>query len=110
MQTTTKPHLHSLSHHGYIQGLTISASSTNTPLCHFFGNLRYGLPAQRWRRASVLPVDYSYGTREEPGKCEKGAGVCPQPAFLGPVDRSGWSEDCFQVNVWVPVGDGPEGG
>jgi carboxylesterase type B len=26
------------------------------------------------------------------------------------VDKSVWSEDCFQVNVWVPVGDAPEGG
>jgi len=110
MQTTTNPYVHSLSHRGYIQGLTFSAIATNTPLCHFFGNLRYGLPAQRWRRASPLPSDYSYGTKEEPGKCDKGAGVCPQPAFLGPVDKSVWSEDCFQVNVWVPVGDAPEGG
>lgn len=116
MQTTQDPYLKSLSHRGFIQGLTISKPSspnntTNTPLCHYFGGVRYGLaPSQRWRRASPLPESYSYGTKEQPGHCEGGTGVCPQPAFLGPQDQSAWSEDCFQCNVYVPIGEVPEGG
>lgn len=110
MQTTQEPYLQSLAHRGYIQGLTLSAASTNTPLCHFFGGLRYALPPQRWRKAIPLPSGYSYGTKEQPGECDEGAGVCPQPEFLGPVDQSGWTEDVFQVNVWVPIGEAPKDG
>ena len=115
MQTTQDPYIKSLSHRGFIQGLTISKPSNNkhnnTPLCHYFGGVRYGLaPSQRWRRASPLPDNYSYGTKDQPGRCEGGAGVCPQPAFLGPQDQSAWSEDCFQCNVYVPVGEVPQGG
>ena len=116
MQTTQDPYVRSLSHRGFIQGLTISKPSSNnnnnnTPLCHYFGGVRYGLaPSQRWRRASPLPETYSYGTKDQPGRCEGGAGVCPQPSFLGLQDQSGWSEDCFQCNVYVPAGEVPEGG
>lgn len=35
-----------------------------------------------------------------------GCGVCPQPG----VDEKEWDEDCLQCNVWVPVGEAPEGG
>lgn len=116
MQTTAKPHLHPLPNHGYIQGLTIfskdaSDPANSNPICHFYGGVRYALPPQlRWRKASKLPADYSYGTREEPGRCDGGAGVCPQVGFLGPPDESCWSEDCFQCNVYVPVGEAPKQG
>ena len=112
MQTTQTPYLKSLSHRGYIQGLTISKPSSD-PLCHYFGGVRYGLsPSERWRRAFPLPETYSYGTKEQPGRCEGGAGICPQPGFspIGLKDQEGWSEDCFQCNVYVPVGEVPEGG
>ena len=32
--------------------------------------------------------------------------MCPQPG----LDEKEWDEDCLQCNVWVPVGEAPEGG
>lgn len=108
MQSKT-PHTRSLAHHGYIRGLTIS-SATDT-LCHYYGNLRYALPpSQRWRKAIPLPGSYSYGTHDEPADCQGVAGVCPQPGFGGPPDQSHWTEDCFQLNVYVPAQEPPERG
>ncbi|OJJ41076.1 hypothetical protein ASPWEDRAFT_102513 [Aspergillus wentii DTO 134E9] len=109
METSQHPHIQSLGQRGYIQGTTIVSKSTNSPLCHYFGGLRYALPpAQRWRRAHPLPSSYTYGTKEQPGRHDGKAGVCPQPGFRGPADETGWSEDCFQCNVWVPVGEAPK--
>lgn len=109
MDTSQVPYLKPLAHRGYVHGSTISNSSH--ALCHFFGGVRYALPpAERWRKALRLPPSYSYGSRERPERHDRGAGVCPQPGFLGPPDESHWSEDCFQCNVWVPVGEPPVGG
>lgn len=111
MDTIQRTHLQSLSHRGFVRGVTISSKATDTPLCHFYGGLRYGLaPSKRWRRAHPLPESYTYGTKEEPGLCDGGAGVCPQPGFIGPPDESSWTEDCFQCNVWVPIGEPPKDG
>ena len=99
-------HIHSLAHHGYIRGLTLSNNA-----CHYYGNLRYALPPlQRWRKALALPESYSYGSLDDPADCQGVAGVCPQGGFLEPPDESGWTEDCFRVNVYVPVGPVPDGG
>jgi hypothetical protein len=109
MDTSQVPYLKPLAHRGFVHGSTISNSSH--ALCHFFGGVRYALPpAERWRKALRLPPSYSYGSRERPGQHDRGAGVCPQPGFLGPPDESHWSEDCFQCNVWLPVGEPPVGG
>lgn len=148
------PYLKSLAHRGFVQGLTLSTSSNTSQqqqpnpsqaqetqveekmLCHYFGNIRYALPPPaRWRRARPLPSEWSYGTRERPGLCTGGAGVCPQvgasSASTGgdgdgkrrrrrgmsvwrdavkPRDGDGEEEDCFRCNVWVPVGSPPERG
>lgn len=99
-------HVHSLAHHGYIRGLTLSNNA-----CHYYGNLRYALPPpQRWRKAIPLPDSYSYGSLDDPADCQGVAGVCPQGGFLEPPDESAWTEDCFRVNVYVPVGEVPDGG
>ncbi|KAJ5571970.1 hypothetical protein N7535_005630 [Penicillium sp. DV-2018c] len=115
MNQTRRSHLKSLAHRGTIQGVTISTGTPSTPkdLCHFYGGVRYGLaPSQRWRRAKPLPPSFTYGSPETPGRCDTGAGLCPQPGFLhlSPENPDAWDEDCFQCNVWTPVGDEPEGG
>ena len=116
METISRTYIKSLAHRGTIQGVTISTSSSSTSnakdLCHYFGGVRYGLaPAERWRRAQPLPASFTYGSEEAPGRCNGGAGLCPQPGFRHtPENPDAWNEDCFQCNVWTPVGDVPEGG
>ncbi|CEJ55419.1 hypothetical protein PMG11_01679 [Penicillium brasilianum] len=113
METSSRPRLHTLAHRGTIQGLTISSTQSSTDLCHYFGGVRYALPPlQRWRRARRLPSTFTYGSKDAPGRCETGAGLCPQPGFLNisPVNEDAWTEDCFQCNVWVPLGEAPRGG
>lgn len=117
MEVTHRPHTISLSHRGTITGLTISTKAATarprTYLCHYYGGIRYALPPpQRWRRARKLPAGYTYGSEDAPGKCDSGAGVCPQPGFmnLSPPNEELWTEDCFQCNVWVPVGEAPRRG
>ncbi|KAJ5096106.1 CAZyme family CE10 [Penicillium alfredii] len=118
METTRRPLLKSLAHRGVVQGVTISTrknrdSRESQDLCHFFGGVRYALPpSQRWRRARPLPASFVYGSRDAPGQCDGGAGLCPQPGFLSiaPENEAAWNEDCFQCNVWVPTGEPPRGG
>lgn len=100
----------SLSKHGYIQGQTLTDKATGSQLCHAYTNVRYALPPQRWRRAIPLPASYSYGTRENPGDCRGVIGTYPQPGLLEAADESTWTEDCFALNVYVPVGKAPEHG
>ncbi|KAJ5309018.1 hypothetical protein PENANT_c020G00477 [Penicillium antarcticum] len=109
---TTRKTAKSLGHRGTIQGLTIS-NDQNQDLCTYYGGVRYAIkPSERWRRAKPLPKTYTYGTTENPADCTTGAGLCPQPGFLNlsPETPEIWDEDCFQCNVWVPLGDVPEGG
>ncbi|KAK1143140.1 hypothetical protein N8T08_007024 [Aspergillus melleus] len=111
METRRHPCLKSLSRRGYIQGVTLCDKSTDNPFCHYFGGLRYALPpSQRWRKARKLPSTYTYGTKNHPCPCTGPAGVCPQPSFLSLSKEIGWSEDCFQCNVWVPAGEPPKEG
>ncbi|CAG8090844.1 unnamed protein product [Penicillium salamii] len=113
METTRRPYLRSLAHRGTIQGVTISTASSSQDLCHYFGGLRYGLaPSQRWRRATPIPASFTYGSTDAPGRCDGGAGLCPQPGFLNlsPENPDAWNEDCFQCNVWTPLGEPPAGG
>ncbi|KAJ5788354.1 hypothetical protein N7457_003344 [Penicillium paradoxum] len=113
METIRRNHIKSLAHRGTIQGITISNPSESKDLCHYFGGVRYGLaPSQRWRRAQPLPASFTYGSEEAPGRCDGGAGLCPQPGFLhiSPENPDAWDEDCFQCNIWTPVGDVPDGG
>ncbi|GFG20286.1 uncharacterized esterase/lipase C417.12 [Aspergillus udagawae] len=111
METIRYPYVKSLARRGYVQGVTITSKATNTPLCRFFGGIRYGLdPSQRWRRAQRLPSDYAYGSRDQPGQCVRLSGVCPQPSFMNLSFEDEWTEDCFQCNVWVPVAEPPTEG
>ncbi|KAL1965949.1 hypothetical protein VTN77DRAFT_5082 [Rasamsonia byssochlamydoides] len=124
MDTIREPYILDLAHRGCIQGVTIlqkpdsrtkeKATATQqgdaVPLCRYFGGLRYALPpTRRWGQARPLPRDYSYGMRENPGRHDGQAAVCPQPGASS-EDIDGLDEDCFQCNVWVPVGSRPDGG
>ncbi|KAL3472204.1 Alpha/Beta hydrolase protein [Aspergillus californicus] len=111
METNQKPYLKSLAQRGYVQGVTISSKSSNSPLCHYFGGLRYALPPpERWRKAPPLPPTYSYGTKNQPYECPGSTGVCPQANFMDLSASEGWNEDCVQCNVWVPLGEPPKDG
>lgn len=110
---TREPYILDLAHRGSIQGVTIlkrkNDKGKTAPLCHYFGGVRYALPpTRRWGQARPLPRDYSYGSRSNPGRCDGQAAVCPQPKAS--FNEQGVDEDCFQCNVWVPVGRGPDGG
>lgn len=111
MQTSRRPYLRSLAHRGTVEGVTLSANQAD--LCHYFGGVRFALPPpERWRRARHLPSDFTYGSKEIPGRCDGGAGMCPQPGFLNLSNptESDWNEDCFQCNIYVPIEDAPKGG
>ncbi|KAL4921301.1 Alpha/Beta hydrolase protein [Aspergillus aurantiobrunneus] len=111
METIQIPYLKALGGRGYIQGSTISSKSSNSPLCHYFGGLRYALPPpKRWRKAQRLPPTYSYGTRDHPYQCPGATHSCPQATFFNLSNTEFGNEDCFQCNVWVPVGRPPENG
>jgi hypothetical protein len=105
-QNQTDTIILNLGAHGYIQGRGICDDNNAAPLAQYFGGIRYALPpSQRWAMARRLPVDYSYGSSTNPGKCDGRAVTCPQP-FMGEQGR----EDCFECNVWTPVGRCPDGG
>jgi carboxylesterase type B len=96
---------------GYLEGLTIS--SNNTPALHYFGGLPYAQPPtglHRFRSPRKLPPDYSYGTKESPGRHTGGSKICPQPPSRLPVDSSLFDEDCLQLNIWIPAGKAPTNG
>lgn len=99
-----------LGSHGCIQGRLIRDTDENAanaaPLAQYFGGVRYALPpSQRWAMARRLPAEFTYGTETNPGKCDGRAVTCPQPF----MEDQG-SEDCFECNVWMPVGRCPDGG
>ncbi|PYH75596.1 alpha/beta-hydrolase [Aspergillus uvarum CBS 121591] len=111
MEYIKHPYLQSLGQHGYIEGVTLHEKTTNKPYCHYFGGVRYAHPPpQRWRKAQKLSTSYSYGSKDQPGPANGRTGICPQPRFLDVVSEDGWTEDCFQCNIWVPTGKAPENG
>lgn len=111
MEPLRSPCLKSLEHRGFVQGVTLTDRTTNSPWCHYFGGLRYALPpTERWRKAQKLPPSYSYGSKDHPGQCAGATGVCPQPTFPRLSLGDSLSEDCFQCNVWVPAGEPPKDG
>ncbi|KAL4798934.1 Alpha/Beta hydrolase protein [Aspergillus venezuelensis] len=111
MQTVQTPYLKSLGPRGYVQGRTISSKPSNTPLCHYFGGIQYALPPpQRWRKARKLPESYTYGTKDQPFHCPGATHSCPQVIFSNISTEELGQEDCFQCNVWVPLGEPPEEG
>ncbi|KAL4944889.1 hypothetical protein BDV06DRAFT_232302 [Aspergillus oleicola] len=111
MQTIQTPYLKSLGPRGYVQGCTISSKQSNNPLCHYFGGIQYALPPpQRWRKARKLPTSYNYGTKDRPFPCPGSTHSCPQATFFNLSSEELGQEDCFQCNVWVPLGEPPEEG
>lgn len=111
---STAPYPISVGSLGHIEGLTVSDSSNSqAPLCHYFGGLPYALPPTgpyRFRRPRSLPSQFKYGTKANPSRFTGGTGVCPQPGFRSPPDKSLWDEDCLQLNIWKPAGKAPAGG
>jgi hypothetical protein len=106
-----EPYTLDLGHRGFIQGVSILKEKDSSPLCRYFGGLRYALPpTRRWGKSRPLPRNFSYGTRESPGRYDGQAKVCPQPDASWGDPAAGLDEDCFQCNVWVPVGEKPDGG
>jgi len=102
----TRPYVVDLYSRGFIQGVTYL--SNGKPLCHYFGGVPYALQPTgglRWRKPQPLAPDYSYGTEKDPGVFTGKTAVCPQPG-----NNSATSEDCSQVNIWVPTGDAPKNG
>ena len=96
---------------GYIEGLTINTN--DTPAVHYFGGLPYALPPTgqwRFRSPRKLPPGYTYGTASRPGQFMKGTWVCPQPPSSIPPDASEVSEDCLQLNIWIPARPPPKDG
>ncbi|KAF2260592.1 paraben-hydrolyzing esterase precursor [Lojkania enalia] len=107
MRTTQEPYLRDLSFRGFVEGVTYKDENFK-PLCHYFGGIPYALPPVRWQKPIPLPACYRYGTRENPGKFAGEVSTCPQPDKGS--NKAKWDENCLQTNIWLPVGEPPEGG
>lgn len=96
---------------GHVEGLTVlstTASSRGEPLCHYLGGLPYALPPvgpYRFRQPRHLPDGYRYGTKANPGRFTGSTATCPQP--WPSSKRSLWSEDCLQLNIYLPAAKRP---
>ncbi|KAF2036526.1 alpha/beta-hydrolase [Setomelanomma holmii] len=109
---TTQPHQIDMQFRGHVEGLTY-LDQNSQPLCYLFSGVPYALPPVgpfRLRKPRALPPCYRYGTRANPARFTGGCGLCPQPGPSEGHGGSAWDEDCLQSNVWVPVGEAPDGG
>jgi carboxylesterase type B len=112
MKDRSRPYLRDLQFRGFVEGLTY-LDKKSQPLCHFFGGIPYALPPVgpfRWQKPRSLPACYRYGTRANPGRYTGNCSICPQPEKDSSVNEEFWDEDCLQLNVWMPIGEPPEGG
>ena len=112
MSKPSAPYLRDLQFRGIVEGLTYLDSTSQQPQCHFFGGIPFGLPPVgpfRFQRPRSLPTCYRYGTKANPGRFTGKCSLCPQAGRKENDDRL-WDEDCLQSNIWIPVGEPPEGG
>lgn len=109
--SSTKTVVHKVGATGYQQRTAFLDPTTGEITCYRAGGIRYArpldLPKQRWRRAQAVATTTTYGTREQPTDCTGLAAECPQPG--GRVGALA-SEDCLQLNVWMPAESAPAGG
>ncbi|KAF8851792.1 carboxylesteras-like protein [Acephala macrosclerotiorum] len=96
---------------GIIEGATLFIKRTKAPKCYRFSRVPYARPPTghlRWRKPQPLPSTFSYSS-DDPEQYAKPSSVCPQPRIFGrQTERH--DEDCLQNNIWVPLGNPPEGG
>jgi carboxylesterase type B len=112
-QLEQKPYILNAESLGHLEGLTLINSATSQTTLTFFGGIPYALPPvaeYRFRAPRRLPEHYRYGTKANPGRYNRFAGVCPQPGWLGPADESSWDENCLFMNIYVPGGAAPAEG
>ncbi|KAF2994372.1 hypothetical protein E8E13_001655 [Curvularia kusanoi] len=96
---------------GYLEGLTVS--SNGKPAVRYFGGIPYALPPtgpHRFRAPRNLPPDYRYSTATKIGCFKGSAAICPQPPSRRLLDTSKVSEDCLQLNIWIPARSAPKDG
>lgn len=67
---------------------------------------------RRWKRTRGLREGYVYGGGKEAFDATRWGEVCWQVPFAGMMEKLeyGGGGDCLRVNVWMPVGEAPEGG
>ena len=109
----TEPCRRSIGRLGFVEGVLIKNDDGAKTLCEYFGGISYALPPVgrfRWQRPRPLPASFRYGSPSSPGSHTGGAGLCPQPVASGALETAAWTEDCLQVNVWVPAGRSPKTG
>lgn len=97
---------------GVLQGTTILDTGTKAPKCHRFSRVPYAIPpiaSRRWRKPEPLQASFSYGSESEPGRYTEQPLMCPQ-LNEKLAQNAGYSEDCLQLNIWVPTGEAPEKG
>ncbi|KAJ7687223.1 Alpha/Beta hydrolase protein [Mycena rosella] len=115
---TTSPANVDLAGAGALRGLTIS--SPEGVRCTRYLGIPYALPPvgeHRWRRPRPLPSNFSYSVPDgSPRDCTRFGTVCEQPIMMagdkviGGNETDSFGEDCLLLNIWVPVGEKPDGG
>ena len=101
--------VHEVPGKGFQKRAAILDSSSGETKCYRAGGIPYAIPlttSQRWKPAQPLPNDFHCGTREEPTDFTGFANECPQSG--GRTSRM--SEDCLQLNIWIPAGERPDSG
>ncbi|KAF4550440.1 Carboxylesterase-like protein 11 [Elsinoe fawcettii] len=98
---------------GHITALSLTPTSSPTPTCTYIGGLPYALPpvsAHRFRPPRPIPSTHRYGTPSHPGLFTGRTALCPQPSWRTAPDPASWSENCLQLNIWIPSGAPPASG
>jgi carboxylesterase type B len=93
---------------GFIIGSILRSKTTGKELCRYVGGLPYAQPPvgpNRFLRPRELAPCYQFGTRGSPGDYTGQCNVCPQ-AKPSKLD----SEDCLQLNIYIPAGQAPAEG